>query len=138
MATQGGFGSTILIAAGTAGSGTAIAHVMDFEFPEFEKILADVTAHDSPSGYAEFIATGKRQLNSFKITLLWDDSAATHTTIIAAFGSDSPYYLTCKDPDGQETIAFWAHVSKLGRISKQEEGLSCEVEIQPTGVPSVT
>lgn len=132
MTVQGAFGAQLKIA------GTAIVHVEEMEFPEFEKIVADVTAHDSTGGYAEYIATGKRQLNSFKVTLGWDSAAATHAAIKSAFASDSASTIVASDPDGVENISFSAHITKLGRIAKQEEGYKCDVEIQPTGVPTIT
>jgi predicted secreted protein len=108
------------------------------EFPEFEKIVADVTAHDSTGGYAEYIATGKRQLNSFKVTLGWDSAAATHAAVKTAFAADTTSTIVAADPDAVESISFSAHITKLGRIVKQEEGYKCDVEIQPTGVPTIS
>ena len=132
MSVQGGYGATLTIA------GTAIAHIMEYEFPEFEKILADVTAHDSTGGYAEYIASGKRQMNSFKVTLLWDAVSGTHGQLVDAYESDSTVAFVAADADSGEDIAFSGHVVKLGRVAKQEEGLTCEVEIQPTGIPTIT
>lgn len=135
MTVQGGFGAVLKIT--VASSLTAVARVRDFEFPEFEKILADVTTHDSPGGYAEHIATGKRQLNEFTCTLVWDREEATHDAIVAAFDSDDAVEMSTEDPDGSEVIVFDAHISKLGRIAEQEEGFTCEVSIQPTGIPTI-
>jgi predicted secreted protein len=131
---QGGYGAVLKI---TVSGLQAVTHVMDYEFPEFEKILAEITAHDSPGGYAEWISTGKRKLNSFKVKLVWDIAEATHAAVVAAFDSDSAVNMSVEDPNGYEVIAFAAQVSKLGRIAEQEEGYACEVEIQPTGVPTI-
>lgn len=131
---QGGFGAVLKI---DVSGLTAVTHVKEFEFPEFEKILADITAHDSPGGYAEWIATGKRQLNSFTCTLVWDVAETTHAAVVAAFDSDDAVNMSTEDPDGFEVITFAAHISKLGRIAEQEEGFTCEVEIQPTGIPLI-
>lgn len=134
MTRQGGFGAVLKIGSPLA----AVAHVEDFEFPEFEKVLAEITGHDSPGGYAEHIATGKRRLNEFTCTLIWDKSTATHTAMVAAFDSDAAVPMSAEDPDGSEVIAFSAHVNKIGRISEQEEGYKAEVTIQPTGQPNIT
>lgn len=136
MAIQGGFGSSLKITVSSVL--TAVAGVKEFSFPEFEKVLADVTAHDSPGGYAEHISTGKRKLNSFTATLVWDRDETTHAAIVAAFDSDSPVACSVEDPDGVEVIGFDAHISKLGRMIEQEDALTCEVEIQPTGQPTYT
>ena len=131
---QGGYGSVLKI---DVSGLTAITHIMDFEFPEFEKIIAEITAHDSPGGYAEFISTNKRKLNSFVVKLIWDVNETTHAAVVAAFDSDEAVAMTAEDPDGNEVIAFDAIVTKLGRIAEQEEGYSCDVEIQPTGIPVI-
>lgn len=129
MTRQGGFGAQLTI------GGSAIAHIVDFEFPEFEKILAEITAHDSPGGYAEHISTRKRKMNSFTCRLTWDINQATHAAIVAAFDSDDTVDMVASDPDGDEEISFAAHVFRLGRIAEQEEGYACDIEIQPTGIP---
>lgn len=136
MATQGGFGLQIRIS--VSATLTAIVHIQEADMPEFEKVLAEVTAHDSAGGYAEYIATGKRKVNEFEMTLLWDKAAATHAAVLAAFNSDAPVNMSVSDPDGAETIAFAAHVYKMGRVSEQEEGYQCVVTIQPTGQPTIT
>jgi predicted secreted protein len=136
MTTQGGYGLVIKIE--ITATLTAIAHVLEADFPEFEKLIAEVTAHDSPSGYAEYISTGKRQMNEFTMTLLWDADVATHAAIVAAFNADPTVNMSIQDPDGIEVIAFAAHVVKIGRQAEQEEGYQAEVTIQPTGVPTIT
>ncbi len=135
MSTQGGFGLTVKIA--VAAVQTAIAHLLSASMPEFEKILKESTGHDSAGGYAEYIATGKRKVNAFEATLLWDKADATHAAIKAAFDSDSAVAMTVMDPDGAETITFNAHIFKMGRISEQEDGYQCKISIQPTGQPSI-
>lgn len=132
---QGGFGAVLKI--NVTASLTAVTHVVDFEFPEFEKILADITAHDSPGGYAEYISTGKRKMNSFTVKLVWDIAETTHAAVLAAFDSDLPVNMSVEDPDNFEVIAFAGHISKLGRVAEQEEGYVCNVEIQPTGQPTI-
>lgn len=131
---QGGFGAVLKI---NVSGLQAVTHVVDYEFPEFEKILAEITAHDSPGGYAEFISSGKRKMNAFTCKLVWDISETTHAAVVAAFDSDDAVNMSCEDPNGYEVIAFAAQISKLGRVAEQEEGYVCEVEIQPTGVPTI-
>lgn len=131
MTRTGGFGATLTI------SGSAIAHITNFEFPEFVKVLAEITAHDSPGGYAEHISTRKRRMEAFTVELTWDTDEATHAAIVAAFDSDNTVPMVASDPLGSEDIAFDAHIGKLGRIAEQEEGYSCNVEIQPTGLPII-
>lgn len=134
-AVQGGFGALLKI---NTGSLTTIAGVMETDFPEFEKLVAESTGHDATSGYATWVATGKRQLNEFTATLAWDDTQATHAAIVTAFAADTVVGMSIQDPDGQEIIAFSAHVVKVNRISAQDDILKAEITFQPTGAPSIT
>lgn len=132
---QGGFGAVLKIT--VTASLTAIVHVVDMEFPKFVKVLAEITAHDSPGGYAEHISTRKRKLESFTVHIVWDISEVTHAAVVAAFDSDDTVAMSVEDPDGSEVITFDAHIFELGRIAEQEEGYACDVSIQPTGIPVI-
>lgn len=132
---QGGFGTVVKIM--VTASLTAITYAQEIEFPEFEKVLADITGHDAPGGYEEIIATGKRKMNAFNVKLTWDVGQVTHAAVLAAFNSDSAVSMSVEDPDGYEVITFSAHISKLGRVAEQEEGYVCNVEIKPTGIPVI-
>jgi len=136
MTSIGGFGLTVQITVSAAL--TAIADLVDGEIPEFEKFLAEMTPHSASGGYAVHVATGKRKMNEFKITLGWDSDAATHAAILAAFDSNDPVGMAVITPGADETITFSAHVSKVGRLSPQEDGYKCDVTIQPTGAPVIT
>lgn len=134
---EGGFGLSVKIK--ITSTMTAIAELLEGEIPEFEKFVAEMTPHSATGGYATYVATGKRKLNEFKITLGWDSDDSTHAAIIAAFDSDSPVDMSVVSPDGtDETIAFSAHITKIGRIAEQEDGYKADVTIQPTGAPTIT
>ena len=135
---QGGFGFTIKVHIGTATPWTTIASVIDGEFPEQEKLVAESTGHDATSGYATFVATGKRQWNPFKLTLAWDQDDSTHAALVTAFDASTSIALQVQDPAGDEVIAFSAHVIKIGRMAKQDGIVSCDVTFQPTGAATIT
>lgn len=137
MTDTGGFGLTVKI--DISSTLTAIVSLLEGEIPEFEKFIAEMTPHNAPGGYAKYVATGKRKLNEFKITLGWDKDEATHAAVCTAFDSDDPVNMSVIAPDGEdEIIAFGAHIQKIGRIADQEDGYKCEVNIQPTGAPTIT
>ncbi len=136
MSTQGGFGLDCKITVGT--TLTSIAHILDCEFPKFVKVIKEFTGHDATEGWAEWIASGKRKMEKFKMTLGWDSADSTHAAIVAAFDADTSVNMSIEDPDGVEVIAFAAQVETLDRISEQEDGYKCEVEVQPTGKPTIT
>jgi len=135
MTAQGGFG--VILKIDVSGL-TAVVGIVDVDFPEFEKILSESTSHDSTGGYAEYTATGKRKVNEFSCTLNWDTAQATHAAVVTAFDSDLPVNMSIEDPDGDEVIAFAAHIRTISRIGKQEDHYQAEVAIQPTGEPSIT
>lgn len=135
MATQGGYGLILKI---NTGSLTAIVGVIESDFPEQEKLVAESTGHDATSGYATWVATGKRQLNEFTATLAWDDAQATHTALLTNLGADTSVGFSIQDPDGQEIIAFSGLVTKINRIAAQDDVYKAEVTIQPTGAPTIT
>jgi hypothetical protein len=131
----GGYGLTVKIK--ISSTMTAIAEVIDGEIPEFEKFIAEMSAHGDTGGYAKFVATGKRKMNEFKLTLGWDSDDATHAAILSAFDSNATVNMAIISPDGtDEVIAFVAHVSKIGRISPQEDGYKCDVTVQPSAAPT--
>jgi formylmethanofuran dehydrogenase subunit E-like metal-binding protein len=136
MAATGGYGVTLKIMVST--TLTAVANVIDVDFPKFVKFIAESTGHDATSGYYTAVATGKRKLESFTATLAWDSVATTHAAIVTAFDSDAAVSMSIQDPDGVEIIAFSAHIEAITRISRQEEVYQAEVTIHPTGVPTIT
>lgn len=135
---QGAFGVSLKMQTGTATNQTAIADILEAEFPEQERFLADVTSHDSASGYAEYISTGLRALNAFTVTLLWDVDETTHAAIMTAFAAETATNFTIQDPDGDEIIAFAGFVQKVGRIVVMKDGYKAQITIQPTGAPTIT
>lgn len=135
MARQGGFGVVVKI---NTGSLTTIANVLDAEFPNQKQTLAEATAHDSPSGYREWMATGLRELEAFSMTLAWDDTESTHAQIMTSFAADTSVGMSIEDPGGQEVIAFDAFIEIVGRVTKMEEVYQAEVQVQPTGAPTIT
>lgn len=132
---QGGFGVVVKINTGTL---TAVANLIDVDYPKFKKYIAEMTGHDSAGGYYEAVATGKRRLEAFPMTLGWDIVETTHAAIITAFDSDAPVGFSIEDPDGDEVIAFDAHIEEIMRISKQEDGMKAEILVHPTGAPTIT
>lgn len=136
MAQQGGFGVRVRIT--ISSTLTVIAGIREVEYPKFEKVLAESTAHDSAGGWSTYIDSGKRMLSAFTITLNWDRLASTHAAINTAFTGTTAVQMNIEDPLGQEVIAGGAFIKSIGRVAEMEEMFSCEVEIQPTGQWTIT
>jgi len=136
MAIQGGFGVTLQIYITAAY--VSIVNVLDTDFPEQSKSIEEATAHSATSGYAAYVASGKRELGEFTATLLWDPGVATHAAIKTTFDSNATVNMKIIDPGAAETIQFAAHVKSIKRISKQDEAYKAEVTFQPSGAPTIT
>lgn len=136
MAGQGGFGVVLKIMIST--TLTAVAKVIDVDFPKFKKFVAENTGHDATSGYYTAISTGKRRLEPFPVVLEWDSVAATHAAIVAAFSADTALSMSIEDPDGVEVIAFSGIIEEIERLGKQEDTYKANVLIHPTGAPTIT
>jgi hypothetical protein len=132
MAAQGGFGLELKL------NGTAVVGVERVDEISFRKFIAESTGHDSPGGYYEAVATGKRRIEPFTCSLFWDKNEATHAAVIAAFDSDNASTLSWSDPDSDETIQFLAHVERLGRVSEQESAYRATVDFHPTGTATIS
>jgi predicted secreted protein len=135
MAQQGGFGLVLKI---NTGALTTVVDLIDCSFPEQKKILADATTHDSTGGYREWIATGVRELSEATATVIWDDAQATHAQFLTSFAADTAVNMSIQDPDGQEVIAFAAHITGIKRIDEMEGLYKAEITFQPTGAPTIT
>lgn len=135
--TSGGFGLQVKITVGT--SLTAITYLLDgSELPKFKKFIADATPHSATGGWAKRIASGKRSLESFNVTLGWDSDEATHAAVQTAFDSDSAVSMSVVSPGSDETIAFSAHIEEISRTTEMEGNYTAEVMITPTGKPTIT
>lgn len=135
--TAGGFGIQVKITVGT--SLTAITYLLDgSELPKFKKFIADATPHSATGGWAKRIASGKRSLEPFNITIGFDSDEATHAALQTAFDSDSAVSMSVVSPGSDETIAFSAHIEEISRTVEMEGLYTAEIMITPTGKPTLT
>ncbi len=132
MAAQGGFGL------GLTHKGTTVISIDSVDELQFTKFMAEVTSHDSPGGYYEAVATGKRRIQPLAVGAFWDSAAATHTAVLAAFDADTEDEWVWSDPDGDESIAVKMHVEQIGRISEQEDAYRANILLHPTGTATIT
>ncbi len=117
---------------------TAIANVKEIGFPDQMAETADVTTHDSASGYAEWIKTGLLRLGAFDLTLVWDPAAVTHIALLAALASTTPLVMTLTPRSLGEVISFSGFITKVARTSSTTGAYEAVVSVQPTGIPTIT
>jgi len=136
MAMQGGFGVKLQIT--VTATLTTIVHLLDMDYPKLARTVADMTGHNATSGYAEYVSTGRYDAESFTALIGWDDAETTHTTIMTAFNAAAAVEFAIIDPGTTETLTFDAFVIGMERMSKQDDGYKCEIELQPTGPVVIT
>lgn len=137
VTVQGSFGIDLKITVST--TLTAIASMTDVAFPEQVAETADVTPHDAADGYRVKIMTGVKELTPFSCTVNWDSDDTTHAAMLTALGSNASVNMSIADPSGSdETIAFAALITRIGRIAPLSGGYQARVEITPTGKPTIT
>ena len=84
----------------------------------FPQVHRESTGHDSPGGYYEAVATGKRRIEPFTCSLFWDKNEATHAAVIAAFNSEAASTLSWSTRRRRDAT-FLAH-ERLGARQRQE------------------
>src|SRR5512139_765487 len=138
MAEQGGFGVKLKITVST--TLTAVANLLEVNFPEQRKEMADMTAHPTSgaTGYRTKIDSGVRELTPFTCVLGWDDTATTHAAMVTAFDATAGVNMSIEDPAGSEIIAFSGTISMIGRMAAIGDGYKATVEITPLGAPTIT
>jgi predicted secreted protein len=132
MATQGGLGTTLTY------NSQSITKIMEVDWPEVEKVLADVTAHDSSSGWEEFIATGKFVAADFTVTVLWDKALAGHAALLTAYTAKTSHAFSLVAPGSAITVAGTAFVSNVEEQAEMEDGYKAVITFAPTGNVTIT
>lgn len=135
---QGGTGVKLKVTIST--TLTAVANLLDVDFPGQEKDLADMTAHPTTgvTVYEAMVDSGLRRLTEFTAVLGWDVDETTHAALLTAFDATTALAMSIEDPAGDEVIAFSGFVRSVGRVSKMKDGYKCNVVIKPTGAPTIT
>lgn len=136
MADQTAFGTKLKI--DISSTLTLVVSVTEVSFPTTSKVLDEITAHDSASGYYEAIDTGVKRAEPFDVTVIWDSAQATHAKVVSAFDGTSAVAFTVEDPGSVEIMAFNAHVENIQRMTPLKGALRAKMRIHPTGAATIT
>lgn len=136
MATQGGYGGIVKI--DVTATPTAIAHAIEIGTFKRTRVIADVTAHDSTSAWQERIVTGRRNVEPFDVTVLYDKAGSTHAALNTGLTSGSTVNIKWIDGAGQETYSFTALITKKALVVEQEDGFKATFTVEPAGAPTKT
>lgn len=120
---------------------TAIAEVKDIDGPELEAEMKEVTSHDSPEGWREYIPT---LLSGGEVSfdLNFIPTHATHgysTGMVSDLVNRRKRNYQLVFPDsGSTTWAFEALVANFKTAGPVEDELGAEVTLQITGKPTLS
>lgn len=116
---------------------TDIANVMDISGPGMSKSEIDVTAHDSPDKFKEFIG-GVRDGGSVTFDINWDSFEATHQTLHDDFDDDEqPRDYTLTHADGA-VHEFSGIVTAFETSDPVDGKMTGSVTIKVSGKPTIT
>lgn len=117
---------------------TLVVSVTEVAFPKTSKVIDEITAHDSPSGYYEALDVGVKRAEPFDVTVVWDSAQTTHAKFVTAFDGTSAVNFSVEDPGGVEIMAFAGHVESIERMTPLKGALRAKMHIHPTGAATIT
>lgn len=126
------FGVTIEFGDGS-GTYTPIGNVTSVEGPEIERETVDVTAHDSPDMWNEFVGGLK---NGGEVSVEVNYDPAEHDTLMAQFDKDEPVPWRIVWPN---EIGYWDFSAIMTGFSPEapvDDKLSAELTLQVSGKPT--
>lgn len=145
MAGQLGYGIT-LSAGATAAAGTAtipMGGLTEIPFPAISRDAVEVTAHDSPSGFREYIA-GLKQIGELQLSLNLIPGNATHDHIrlmqdvAMNVQADFFFELTYAQMAGTPKVTFRAFVLGFEGDGPVDAPLTGTLTLRPVSVPAWT
>jgi len=119
---------------------TTIAEVTDISGPSLSADTIDVTSHDSPGGYREFIQ-GLKDAGEVTFTINFIPTEATHdasTGLLKDYndGTLRNFQLVFPDP-GNTTWSFAAVVTGFEPSEPTDDKLSADVTLKISGQPTL-
>lgn len=123
-----------------AGVFVTIANVSDISGPSRSREAIEVTAHDSPDQYREFVK-GLKDGGEVTLTINYDPGAATHADLDADFEEDAlrDYQVVILPGEADEhTWEFSALITALGDEFPIDDRMEREVTVKISGKPTLT
>jgi predicted secreted protein len=133
-----GYGIELRVGATTAATDATVllGGLTDIPAPSFTRETLDVTAHDSPNGFREFIG-GLKDPGEMACALNWTPGNDTHDIIIAMMDEDVPrvFEVTFTQVDPAVTCTFTASLTTFEPTGPVEGQLTASLTLRVTGVP---
>lgn len=140
MAGLDAFGTQFKRDSTGSGSFVAIANASDISGPSRSRDAIEVTAHDSPNQYREFVK-GLKDGGEVEITLNYDPAAATHQALDDDFEEDDlrDYQVVVLPGTANEyTWEFSALITDLGDEFPDDDKMERTVTFKISGKPTLT
>lgn len=140
MAGLDAFGTQFKRDSTGGGSFVAIANVSDISGPSRSREGIEVTAHDSPDDYREFVK-GLKDGGEVEITLNYDPSSATHQALDADFEEDPlrDYQVVILPGTTNEyTWEFSGLITDLGDEFPHDDKMERTATFKISGKPTLT
>lgn len=115
----------------------AIAKVTNLSGPEIERETYDVTSHDSPNGWREFIG-GLKDGGEVSVEINYDPRV--HDDLIDDFEDTNPrnYKMVFPAQAGGGNWAFKAILTGFSQEAPVDDKLSAELTFKVSGKPTIT
>lgn len=123
-----------------SGSFVTIASVEDLSGPSRSRNMIDVSAHDSPDKYREFVK-GMKDGGEVSVTINYRPGESTHQALDTDFEEDDlrDYQLVILDGDPDEhTWDFTAGISDISDEFPLDDKMAREVTFKISGKPTLT
>lgn len=140
MAGQDAFGTTLKRDSTGGGVYVAIANVSDLSGPSRQRDAIEVTAHDSPDQYREFVK-GLKDGGEVTATINYDPGQATHGQLDSDFEEHDlrNYQIVVLPGDVNEhTWTFSALITDLGDSFPVDDRMEREVTFKISGKPTLS
>ncbi len=139
MAKKSAFGSKVAIQANQSGSYTDIANIKDITGPEITRETIDVTGHNSPDGYSEFLS-GIGDGGELSFEMEFDPGLAAHDDLIdyASDGGLHNFYLKAPGWVSTSGGGYWAFAglfTSVGQSFPVKGAIMANVTIKVSGKP---
>ncbi|WP_405930318.1 phage tail tube protein [Streptomyces sp. NBC_00827] len=123
-----------------AGTFVAIANVDDISGPDRSREAIEVTAHDSPDQYREFVK-GLKDGGEVNLTINYNPGETSHQALDADFEEKDlrDYQVVILPGDEDEhTWQFTALITSIGDEFPHDDKMAREVTVKISGKPTLT
>lgn len=139
MAGKDAFGTQLRRDSNGAGVYVTVANVSDLSGPSRQRDAIEVTAHDSPDQYREFVK-GLKDGGEVTATINYNPANSTHQALDADFEEDSlrSYRIVILPGEDEEhTWTFSALITDLGDSFPVDDRMERDVTFKISGKPTL-